>query len=360
MASIRDLLHKHFDKIKHYSDDELYRYTIMLVMAVMVAVVLLALLIFFACNGSLPLVLCGIAWIALDAVAAVLVVKRHTDIAGVLIAVTIILSSLSAIYFAGQGTYAIFYQFYALLLMLVVPFKSKKISLGFGIVVPVTIIFSHMFELQNFVHGNMLVHDAVIVLSYINLSCNALALVLLAFLQNFVRSVISKFNRQKIGELESQAYLDALTGLYNRRYADMYVDMQDKRESRKAYIAVADIDDFKIVNDTYGHDAGDAVLKFIANVMKEQVGTANPVFRWGGEEFVTIIYDVDSAKAINILETIRNTIKHGNIKYHDLHISVTITIGVADLDFNSFALSFNTADKNLYDGKQSGKNKTIY
>ncbi|WEK55223.1 MAG: GGDEF domain-containing protein [Candidatus Cohnella colombiensis] len=155
---------------------------------------------------------------------------------------------------------------------------------------------------------------------------------------------------------------DALTETYNHMaYHEFMENMVQQAESgrMKLHLAIMDIDNFKSVNDTYGHKAGDVVLRKVAAIAKAKVGSNDVVARYGGEEFAIIFAEKDFQEVYDILENIRMTLASTSLEVIDRH-SVTISIGL-----NRFAIGmdkealFQGADAALYEAKHSGKNRTV-
>ena len=165
---------------------------------------------------------------------------------------------------------------------------------------------------------------------------------------------------------KEQALKDPLTSLYNRRgfmlSANTILEIT-QRYKRPLSVICIDIDHFKIVNDTYGHDIGDSVLIHIANTLVNSVRSADIVGRFGGEEFVVILPEAGLDEAENLVaEKIRKEIERTPLIIDDnLSISVTVSLGVSTVE--SFeqtpAQAIERADKALYTAKNSGRNLTV-
>ena len=156
--------------------------------------------------------------------------------------------------------------------------------------------------------------------------------------------------------LSNAAIYDKLTSLPNR----YYVSKNEKDYlSTNRWIAIADIDDFKKINDTYGHNFGDYVLKTLASMMKSSIKDTEAC-RWGGEEFLIIGKGKDINKAYKLLDKFRNEVSTHEFKENETSTKLTITIGLTQYkDGMSLDEWVNTADKKLYAGKYSGKNKVV-
>ena len=166
-------------------------------------------------------------------------------------------------------------------------------------------------------------------------------------------------------KLHKQASVDPLTGLMNRRGTNEYLEKvltdYEKGKIVNLCLAIGDIDFFKRVNDTYGHECGDLVLQNIAALFKENVGEWGLVSRWGGEEFLFIFENVNGDDALMILEDLRRKIKKMEIQYKDETIRVTMTFGLSDFDFRKdVEHSINDVDEKLYQGKNMGRDQIVY
>lgn len=177
--------------------------------------------------------------------------------------------------------------------------------------------------------------------------------IITVYMSIFVHNII-KTER----ELEQMAHVDKLTGLYNRHYILSYIEKINPENLNDYWIAILDIDNFKKVNDVYGHNCGDYVLKTVAQNARE-VCSGCTVCRWGGEEFI-ILAPADKCSSL-ILETLRKSISELQMHFEDKDLRVTATIGTEDYTEN-YGIDewISYADQKLYIGKQSGKNKVVY
>ena len=162
--------------------------------------------------------------------------------------------------------------------------------------------------------------------------------------------------------LEQSANIDALTGLLNRRTIETRIDRVfylARGEGKDFSFLMCDIDNFKHINDTYGHDCGDQVLKNIAGIIKKEVRPDDIVYRWGGEE-ILIIVSGGAYAAKNVAERCRKSIEESTTVYEGTEIKITITIGGSTYYQGATRDDLiNKADKNLYEGKKNGKNQVV-
>ncbi len=156
---------------------------------------------------------------------------------------------------------------------------------------------------------------------------------------------------------------DPLTSLFNRRYGS--AKLRKMMESKEKYgtscaVCICDIDFFKKVNDTYGHDAGDEVLKRVASVLTRGMNGKGFVARWGGEEFLLAFNKMGQTQAAQVLEEILDQIRAQEIHYGEHTIRITMSFGVADGGpYTDYGPLLNEADTRLYYGKQNGRNQVV-
>ena len=166
---------------------------------------------------------------------------------------------------------------------------------------------------------------------------------------------------EKLRELATK---DGLTGLFNHRYFQEAIDREISRTIRydkPLTLILLDIDHFKKVNDTYGHPAGDAVLKVISAIIKKAVRESDLVARYGGEEFAAILPETDLKGGAILAERIRRAVEAMDIPVDGQTIQVTISLGVTTYNLSSGsdgkAAFVSAADKGLYHSKEGGRNK---
>jgi two-component system cell cycle response regulator len=172
--------------------------------------------------------------------------------------------------------------------------------------------------------------------------------------------------REMLQQSVSLAYTDGLTGVYNRRYMNAHLDrkiMEIAESAKPVSVMLFDIDNFKNVNDTCGHAAGDAILKSLSLRVTDGIRDFDLLARYGGEEFVVIMPDTASVIAITIAERVRRKVAEAPYQTFELGeaLNVTISIGVATTtDPMEIADSLLArADAALYQAKRSGRNRVV-
>jgi len=168
--------------------------------------------------------------------------------------------------------------------------------------------------------------------------------------------------RQKIAELSEQAIRDPLTGLYNRRFLDEMLPRMLSQAQRLNYpvtVAMADIDRFKELNDSYGHQAGDVFLKGVAAILQTSARTGDIVCRFGGEEFLLLFPGMQLEDARKRLGKLRDDVAKEYVNLGSQRLARTLSIGIASYPAHadtSQAL-ISAADKALYRAKNVGRNR---
>ena len=182
------------------------------------------------------------------------------------------------------------------------------------------------------------------------------------FIKEARPQIISK-NLTEILKISSTT--DSLTGLFDRKYLDEYVEKalaQADRVDVKYGVLMIDIDFFKMVNDTYGHDIGDIVIKELADILKSSIRKSDIAFRFGGEEFLVLLYNCDEDKIDKIAEKIRNDFSQKVLKANNgITFSKTLSIGCSIFPMNAKTIwkAIKFADISLYKAKNSGRNRVV-
>ena len=162
--------------------------------------------------------------------------------------------------------------------------------------------------------------------------------------------------------LYNEAMEDPLTGLRNRRGLHAHYERRiaTLRIYEKASIIMCDIDHFKHVNDTYGHNAGDEVLKYVANLLQSSIRIDDGAFRWGGEEFILLLPHKSTQEAIVLAERLRSLIEESVITFEGTDIKITMSFGVSEINPElTTEENVEAVDAKLYYAKEHGRNRVI-
>jgi diguanylate cyclase (GGDEF)-like protein len=249
---------------------------------------------------------------------------------------------------------------------------SSRYSLVWQLTVPMVVFYIlDITTAKKFIIGYIFILLAIII--YLtqqqDLPYKALANIMLAFI--FFSYIAYKYETNKITyeiklkesckKLETVSNTDKLTKLYNRSKINRVIERSIyfyKKYDKNFSIILLDIDDFKQVNDTYGHLAGDIVLKEFANVIKSNLKENYIAGRWGGEEFMIILPQTSLDDAVAFANKLKQAINNYNFSYK---FSNSATFGVAEFSKNDTKESIiDKADKALYKGKEKGKNQVVF
>jgi len=167
--------------------------------------------------------------------------------------------------------------------------------------------------------------------------------------------------KKKIETLESMAFFDEMTGIQNRNSFNnriRKIRLSQKRSPKQIGFLFFDIDRFKNVNDNYGHDFGDSVLRAVAKTIDVTLRPEDEIYRYGGEEFVAICLDVTQSQLMRISERVRSSVAGLDFFSKDEKIKITISSGGFVCIDNDVYEAIKKADQALYMSKKSGRNKT--
>lgn len=325
-------------------------------------------LFFFIAVGEYFMAVFNVFSIALYAVGAVLSVPKGSDTIkfGWIVAfyTEIMVHATLCSLLMGWGTGFHLYSIAVLpvaayLLFLTAPIKKFAITLAVMTGVVALLMGGCMAYLGFFESFRQLEESEILLIAYINAfftGATILMFTLLFVLE--VATMLGKLNDAN-KRLEYIATHDALTGLYNRHsLKKLWHELEQSEEP--FCIVMGDIDDFKKVNDTYGHDCGDTVLKSVAEVISGNIGEKDTACRWGGEEMLIVMWG-DKERCFNAVSAIKDKINALNITSDNKQVEVSMTFGFVNRmeERSGIEALISVADSRLYIGKRSGKNVII-
>ncbi len=166
--------------------------------------------------------------------------------------------------------------------------------------------------------------------------------------------------KQLLEQVDILSRHDPLTGAANRRDAIEKINTEiarHKRNKQNFSLVIVDIDDFKLINDNYGHEAGDFILQHLVKLMQDNLRQQDLVARWGGDEFLIMLPETSGSEAKQVVEKIQGLVKANDYIYNCTSITITATAGVAQFDPNlELRQNLDRADQALYLGKRKAKN----
>ena len=199
---------------------------------------------------------------------------------------------------------------------------------------------------------------------FINIFIGSFVLVYATTIYTFMNRYTECKLRVQNEQLRIMASIDPLTKLNNRREMHKHlseISAESKATGQKYLLGIGDIDDFKTINDTYGHDLGDSVLMAVADVIADKLPQNGYAARWGGEEFLFVIPDENIEQGRIFADKVIRAISQQKFHKDDASFSVTMTIGICEgAPDDNVDDVINCADSRLYKGKRNGKNHTEY
>jgi len=163
-------------------------------------------------------------------------------------------------------------------------------------------------------------------------------------------------------QLKLASRIDPLTKLFNRGYWESRLEAEFKRYSRahsSSVLVMLDIDHFKIINDTYGHQGGDTVLRSLGELLIKQHRITDIIGRYGGEEFGILLLDTTTEKAVTLVQNLTSELEKSTVIHDSQEINITLSFGITEInkDFTSHEQWIDMADRALYQSKQNGRNQ---
>lgn len=309
----------------------------------------------FYALGILPLTYLNI-FSTVFYITVVFLFKKNQDLYTLFTYFEIVIFSFLSELFTGCAFFYIFYVvgMVSVILYLLPPkIHMKHVIQGIGVAFSIAIYYLYVKKICLFPQYQMLYETYRNPIGFLNL---LITLFTLFYVSNLYFFELNNAHEK----LAYTSNHDLLTGLFNRRFFE-YIMKRNKSEIENKYtIAIFDIDDFKIINDTYGHQAGDEVLKMVSKVIEPTEEKEYVPVRWGGEEFILFMPQTDEEHAyaylLGLCDTIRNTV----VEFDNHKINVTITIGMCTgTGLTDYESVIRVADDRLYSGKRSGKNRVV-
>ena len=303
---------------------------------------------------TLPTIVCGVCvmMMVLCGVAGIRFGKQRTAAAVMVLILSLIeFPFLFYVYGANMGVYFVL-GIVALAIFFPRPYHIAAIVITILIDIAVIIFSSlyHTLEVMNRESqlGTMLCSYVIVAVSVASMLCNLISEYMLQ------RAHLLKASR----DLQYAANRDALTGVYNRGYLIQTLKQWMGTEDKRFLVALIDVDNFKSINDTYGHVYGDEVLIELARLMKQEIRGKGIAARYGGEEFMLLFEEPNQQKALDVLERIK--IELGAFSMKTRQIIITFSGGLEEYRTEGkIDELFRRADKKLYQAKNGGKNHIV-
>jgi diguanylate cyclase (GGDEF)-like protein len=244
--------------------------------------------------------------------------------------------------------------------------EQRVVSLIFAMVV-LSFLYSNSSLIQSFLAtlGVSLIHIFIFYLGveYFSHPGNWDQELIYVFTFFSTASLISIVLHRLTSQMENRASRDYLTGLLNRRAMTKVIENEYQRCHRyknNSSLIMIDLDNFKLINDHYGHKVGDQALKYISKKLSEDLRANDFLSRWGGEEFLLLLVGISPLDAELVFDRIHNKLRQSTFDFDDRSIHISISAGLVGLtDFESADRALLEADKLLYLAKKNGKSRVV-
>jgi len=272
-----------------------------------------------------------------------------------LISIEVFAHAVLATYILGWDS-GFHYYLIPFVLFVFINHKQSVTVLGMQVIAVFVVYMWLLVNTSHEVYEQALGTEVIDALQVMNIAVNFFAIGLLGYA---LRTSSMRAER----EMEQLAIKDSLTELYNRRKMYEMIALEKarmERHGKASVLVIGDIDWFKAINDEYGHDCGDEVLKVISKLMQKTLRQQDILSRWGGEEFMLLLPETSNDGAMKVIDVLRTTIATHDFEYCGNHLSVTMTFGMQVFD-NTQPVEdiIKQADNSLYKGKEKGRNCVI-
>jgi diguanylate cyclase (GGDEF)-like protein len=288
--------------------------------------------------------------------------RKRIDAAFILGSFEVLTHAVLAVFILGWASGFHYHSLVVAVLVLIHPSSSRYLRIF--IAGAIFVLYMSLFILSDVIDAAVPIDALTIdMLNIVNIAAFYFALTFLVYLYSKAAGLAEDELRVANANLDMLAKTDFLTGLLNRRYMLEILEQEVRRFKRtraEFAIVMCDIDNFKLINDNYGHACGDRVLVEAVRIMLHTLREQDQIARWGGEEFLIFMPDTGLAAAEMAAERIRKNIQDCVIGYRDANLKITMTLGISVYDGgNDIDQSILIADHALYAGKLNGKNRVV-
>ena len=267
----------------------------------------------------------------------------------------IVFSAVSELISGGQFGYLYFVIGMVGVIFFLLPYSNRKKHVyqlvGAGLAVAIGLISVYNYSLYPELMNTVLLHKPFV---------KIMNLVITLFTLFYISNLYLVELRTTREKLDYNSNHDMLTGLYNRRFFEGIMKRSKEEKETPFSVAMVDVDDFKKINDTYGHETGDNVLAMVSKCIGSCLPQDAVAVRWGGEEFVLYLPQVNSVRALDVLNDFRAKLSEQRVYHKGTRVPVTVTIGLCTgesiADYQEY---LRQADEKLYWGKKHGKNQIV-
>ncbi len=361
LKALNGLFYRQLIKKRFTNDEQRHLYLIQMVSVVFAMLIHIISSIFFIIANQPSFVIYNLISVGVYVLCLFLVEKNYNMLSGLILSIEVIVYAFLVMFVFGVNNFIIMNFAVTLMMQLVVRYARTAVRVTMIFILWACMIVTGVFTFWDLLPPLIDLGQYAFWFSMINLHTGILGIIAELTVDSMVGQLISRFNQEQLEKFRSEANLDPLTDLFNRRYASIVLNQLQKGEMGQQWcVAMLDIDDFKIVNDNYGHEVGDRVLKALSIKLTETLRNTDYVFRWGGEEFLILLKDVDTTKAFRVLDKLRKAVAAMDVLLSDgSRLKVTVTMGIAKMVLADIDGSVRISDQKLYEGKNIGKNVVV-
>lgn len=317
----------------------------------------LYLMIFYSISSVQPLVYINVISLLIYGLSMALMVKRHPYVLiRAVIACEVSVYATLTVYILGLGNHTIGMFLLIFILQVLLPYGAlwqRNAVAFFSIALTACSLYIHytaapIIALADRYQNTLLVSNICIMF----FGC-----LFEVEIEQIIINVINVTNQSSLEEALEAANTDALTMVYNRRYAEEYFTRLLKDKSSVSYcVAMVDIDRFKQINDAIGHDGGDQVLIHVSAFFRRCLRKEDIIFRWGGDEFLFVLKNITLQQAHLVMDELRSKLQDSPIQIRGQEVRVSMSVGISEFDIRNPHKSIEQCDQNLYRGKRLGRN----
>lgn len=358
-TAFRNKVAAHLERNSIHTDEEIYQYLTLFIALAYCLVIHIYLLVTYIAFQIPFLIGLNVVSISISFILLFLHRLRKYKVVALILTAEVSFYATLTILFTGISNLTLGYYLLVIVLQVILPYGSVRLRMVVVFLIMALAFSGAAFSLH---HTPAVVFPRALsdFLTISNVFILFVGTTVQLLIGNIVRQIMEQLNQNRMAKLSALANTDPLTGLFNRRYAESYfTDILNTRKDYSYCVAMLDIDDFKSVNDSLGHHCGDEVLVFLAEFLTKNLRRSDIVFRWGGEEFLLVLENIDLPTAYTILDKLRAKLENTSIHAAEHTVHITATIGVSVLDIENSSESIKKADANLYIGKHKTKNMVI-
>lgn len=331
-------------------------------LCVICIIVHVALTIVFACVKMIPLTILNSISVLIYILLHYLIRNKQFEFSTIICCIEIAFNAFaSSVMLSWQ--FGFYFYFFALVpLSFYCKFKNKNTKFYMTAWIMVAFLITYFISHSTTTFFEM-GKAAEIIIYLINAICCFAVLVFLSYI--YTKTIIyeTKLLSESNITLQKLASTDSLTGLLNRRSMMEKLTIAEEKKQTISFVyslVMIDIDDFKKVNDTYGHDCGDFVLQKLCERIRSNLRKDDIICRWGGEEILILLPNTYTIEAEVVAQKLKVAVETDNFIFNEKNVRVTITLGIScSLECEDITQMISQADLCLYKGKTTGKNKVV-